>query len=60
MNGEKPSLSGCEQIWDFLYVDDAAKALLLLAEKGKDGEIYNVSSGSATTLKEYVEIIRKK
>ena len=58
LHGERPSLSGCEQIWDFLYVDDAAKALLLLAEKGSDGEIYNVASGSVATLKEYVEIIK--
>lgn len=60
LHGEKPSLSGCEQIWDFLYVDDAAKALLLVAEKGTDGEIYNVSSGRAATLKGYIEIIRNK
>lgn len=60
LHGQKPSLSGCEQIWDFLYVDDAAKALLSLAEKGKDGEIYNVSSGHAAKLKEFVEIIKSK
>lgn len=60
LHGQKPSLSACEQIWDFLYVDDAAKALIMLAEKGKDGEIYNVSSGNVRTLKEYIEIVRNK
>lgn len=58
LHGEKPSLSGCEQIWDFLYVDDAAKAILMLAEKGKDGEIYNISSGTAAPLREYIEKIK--
>lgn len=46
-----------EQIWDFLYSYDAAKALLLLAEKGRDGECYNVANGNAKGLKEYIKII---
>lgn len=60
LHQKKPSLSKCEQIWDFLYVDDAAKALLLLAEKGKNGEIYNIASGKTRTLKEYIEIVKRK
>jgi nucleoside-diphosphate-sugar epimerase len=56
LRGEKPALTACEQIWDFLYVDDAAKALMLLAQKGRDGEIYCVSSGQSRTLREYVFI----
>jgi nucleoside-diphosphate-sugar epimerase len=59
LRGEKPALTACEQIWDFLYVDDAAKALMLLAEKGRDGEIYCVSSGQSKTLREYVSIACK-
>lgn len=60
LHGEKPSLTECRQIWDFLYVDDAARALLLLAEKGKNGEVYLIASGNARPLKDYIEIIRKK
>ncbi len=51
---EKPSLTACDQIWDFLYVDDAARALLLLAEHGKDGEVYCIASGKCKTLKDFV------
>jgi nucleoside-diphosphate-sugar epimerase len=58
LRGEKPSLTGCEQIWDFLYVDDAAVALLLLASKGRDGEIYCVASGKSKKLREYISIVR--
>lgn len=58
LNSEKPSLTGCEQVWDFIYVEDAVRALLLLAEKGRDGEIYNISSGKTKTLREYIEIVR--
>jgi len=55
---EKPSLTACTQIWDYLYCSDAAKALILLAEKGMDGQVYNVASGIGLPLLEYVNIIR--
>jgi len=56
--GSKPSLTKGEQMWDYLYADDAAKALLKLAESGEDGGIYPIGSGIARPLREYVEIIR--
>lgn len=56
--GEKPPLTAGEQMWDYLYCSDAAKALLLLAEHGHDGCIYPIGSGSARPLREYIEIIR--
>ena len=31
---------------DNIYIDDAVKALLLLAKRGKSGEVYNISSGA--------------
>ena len=54
LNGKKPSLTKCEQIWDFIHVDDAARALLMLAEKGKDGEIYCIGSGTSRMMKDYI------
>lgn len=60
LNKEKPSLTRCEQVWDFIYVDDAARALLLLANKGNDGGVYCVSSGLSRTLREFVEITKEK
>ncbi|MDE7061619.1 MAG: NAD(P)-dependent oxidoreductase, partial [Lachnospiraceae bacterium] len=46
-----------EQRWDYLYSYDAAKALLLLALYGKDGETYHVANGSSNPLEEYIRII---
>lgn len=46
-----------EQLWDYLYSYDAAKALLLLAEYGRDGETYHVASGSVRPLYEYIELM---
>lgn len=60
LHNKRPALSSCEQIWDFIYVDDAARAILMLADKGRDGEIYNVSSGKAKKMKDYIESIHNK
>lgn len=52
--GKSPAYTAGIQTWDYLYSFDAAKALLLLAEKGADGEIYCVAGGSSKQLKEYI------
>ena len=56
--GEKPVLTAGEQMWDYLYADDAGDALYCMAEKGRDGAIYPVGSGQARPLKEYFEMLR--
>ena len=47
-----------EQLWDYLHAADAARALLLLAERGKHGGIYNLASGEPLPLAEYITQIR--
>jgi nucleoside-diphosphate-sugar epimerase len=51
-------LSPCTHIWDYLYEDDAGKALLLLGEKGINGKTYCLGSGIGRPLMEYLEIIK--
>lgn len=58
MAGEKPSLTAGEQMWDYLYADDAAEGLYRMAANGKDGAVYPLGSGSVRSLREYFEIIR--
>lgn len=55
---EIPELTKGEQLWDYLYSKDAAGALRLLGEKGRDGKVYVLGSGSARPLAEYIKIIR--
>ncbi len=57
LSGERPKYTKGEQQWDFLYSYDAAKALTLLAEKGRDGHMYCVASGKSHKLQEYIKII---
>ena len=42
---------------DFVYVGDAARAFLILADRGEPGEAYNIGSGGEVTMRELVEII---
>ena len=44
---------------DWLYVEDACQALLLILEEGKIGEIYNVGGGELKTNLEVTELILK-
>ena len=53
-----PGFTKGEQIWDYLYSKDAAKALYLLAQKGRSGKVYVLGSGRSRPLKEFVREIR--
>lgn len=57
-NGETPKLTKCDQLWDYLYSGDAARAFRLLGEKGCDGKTYVLGSGQVRPLRKYVEEIR--
>jgi nucleoside-diphosphate-sugar epimerase len=56
--GRYMKLSDCTQVIDYLYEDDAGRALFLLGKKGIDGKTYVLGSGTGRPLKEYIEIIR--
>ena len=47
-----------EQMWDYLYADDAAEALYRMAMFGQNGAVYTVGSGESKQIREYVEILR--
>lgn len=42
---------------DFVDVRDGAKALILLAEKGQSGEVYNICSGKDWTMQESLDML---
>lgn len=58
IRGEEPEFTPGEQIWDYMYSADAARALLAVAEKGHAGDIYCLGSGKPAMLKEYIEKMR--
>lgn len=56
--GITPEFTKGEQLWDYLYSEDAARAFYLLGEKGVDGKVYVLGSGDAKPLAEYIYEIR--
>ena len=58
LSGISPETTEGRQIWDYLYADDAAEALYLLSQHGRDGRIYPLGSGEGRPLREYLEILR--
>lgn len=52
--GEQVLLSECTQKWNYLYIDDAASALVHLLTEGAAG-IYNVAGDEIRVLRDFVE-----
>jgi nucleoside-diphosphate-sugar epimerase len=56
--GEKPSLTACEQRWDYLFATDAAEAIWQTAVSPAAHGVFNLGSGQVYTLRQIVEQIR--
>lgn len=58
MAGREPSLTACEQLWDYLYVADAAEAVVRVARCEEAQGVFNLGSGRAVPLRSIVETVR--
>lgn len=58
LNGQRPALTPGEQLWDYLYVDDAADALLAMGKTAKLSGVYNLGSGQSRTIRSIAEMAR--
>jgi nucleoside-diphosphate-sugar epimerase len=57
LSGRAPQVTRCEQKWDYLFVADAARAIVAVAD-GKISGVFNLGSGEARPLREIIELIR--
>lgn len=57
LKNEDTCFTPCNQIWDYIYSEDAARAICEASKKGKNGSVYVIGSGEARRLSEYIEII---
>jgi nucleoside-diphosphate-sugar epimerase len=55
---ERPKVTAGEQLWDFLYVEDAVKALTALAACDAAAGIFNLGSGAPRSIKDVITSIR--
>lgn len=53
-----PALTLGEQIWDYLYIDDAVEAITAVAMDDAAEGMYNLGSGDACTVRRLVERLR--
>ena len=42
---------------DFVYVDDTVNALIKVALRGENGEVYNVANGKSFTIKQIIKYV---
>jgi UDP-glucose 4-epimerase len=59
-SGRELPLTECEQLWDYLFVEDAAEALVLLAADSTATGIYNLGSGRVVRLKDVVSRVSRE
>lgn len=59
LSDEEMELSSCQQVWDYLFSEDAAVALYELGKMNSSG-LYCLGSGCPQPLKKYVEIVSEQ
>ena len=55
--GERPALTAADQRWDFLHVEDVARAVIATLDCDVSG-VFNLGSGEARPLREVITFIR--
>ncbi|MBQ3069435.1 MAG: NAD(P)-dependent oxidoreductase [Clostridia bacterium] len=58
LQGKRAAFTAGEQSYDFVYIDDTARAIFYAAEKGHANTAYYLGSTKQRKLKEYITIIR--
>lgn len=58
LEGNTPELSPCENMWNFIYIDDCVKILKKLADDKDSNGVYHVASKDTRLLKDFVSEIR--
>jgi nucleoside-diphosphate-sugar epimerase len=60
LQGRSPKLTAGSQLWDYLYVEDAARAIVaVVLEKGASG-VFNLGSGQAFSIRSIAERVRDR
>jgi len=57
--GQSLSLTGCEQRYDYLHVDDLAAGVMAVLHRPEKSGIFNLTSNASLTLKQVVQLIQK-
>jgi len=55
---ERPAVTAAEQLWDYIYVEDAAAAVVAVARSPSANGVFNLGSGTAPRLRDIIEGVR--
>jgi nucleoside-diphosphate-sugar epimerase len=58
LHRERPAVTAAEQLWDYVYVDDAAAAIVAVLRSDVASGVFNLGSGSAPRLRDIIERVR--
>jgi UDP-glucose 4-epimerase len=58
LGGARPALTAGEQLWDYLYVEDAAEAIYMAALDSKAQGVFNLGSGESVSVRSILERLR--
>jgi UDP-glucose 4-epimerase len=58
LSNKSPILTACIQKWDYVFITDAAEAIVSLIENNCKG-VYNIGSGNIIVLKDVVEYLKR-
>lgn len=58
LNGEHCAFSAGDQMYDFIYITDAAKSFVAIGNKGKNNKTYYIGSQDPKPLKEFLLTMR--
>lgn len=58
-NGEEFKASSGEQLWNYMYIDDAANVMIALMESNAGSGVYNIASNDTRPLKDFIREIYK-
>jgi nucleoside-diphosphate-sugar epimerase len=58
LHGERPAVTAAEQLWDYVYVEDAAAAIVAVTLAPGASGIFNLGSGTAPRLRDIIEKVR--
>lgn len=60
LHGESPKLTAGAQVWDYLYVEDAARAIVAVALDRSASGVFNLGSGQAFPIRSIAERVRDR
>jgi nucleoside-diphosphate-sugar epimerase len=58
LHRERPAVTAAEQLWDYVFVEDAAAAIVAAAMTDGAGGVFNLGSGTAPRLRDIIEKVR--